>query len=266
MSTGTLLDRILEHGSLSVRFEPVLQITAASPRLDYLEALIRGPRHTSVESPDILFEYARNKGQSAAVDKACISAILRAARSLPRHVRLGLNVHASTLALDPEFLTFLSDASAAADIDPARLVVEIVEHAPPWDVGGFRNVLEGLRAIGAQIALDDVGLGHSNYLMILECRPNYFKIDRYFVDGCHADFHRQAVLKSVAMLAQAFGAKVVAEGVEKEVELDAVKGTGIDLIQGRLFGRALTLEEVLSSSFVAPAINPGGPARFAVAS
>jgi len=115
-----------------------------------------------------------------------------------------------------------------------RLVVEIVEHAPVWDVEAFRNVLGGLRAIGARVALDDVGLGHSNYLMILECRPDYFKIDRHFVHGAHADFYRQAVLRSVAQVAVPFGAQVVAEGVEAPEDLAAVRAAGIALAQGWL--------------------------------
>jgi EAL domain-containing protein (putative c-di-GMP-specific phosphodiesterase class I) len=243
---STLLDRILEPGGLSVRFEPILDVVTGEPRLHYLEGLIRGPRGTTVEAPDILFEYARKKGSAAVVDRACIAAILSAARALPHHAAIGFNVHASTLALDPEFLVFLGDEAATAGIEPSRIIVEIVEHAPPWDVAGFRNVLDGLRAIGARIALDDVGLGHSNFLMILECRPNYFKIDRYFVDGCRSDFHRQAVLRSVANLAQPFGAKVVAEGVERAADLDTLHGLGIDLVQGRLYGPSLGVDEALA--------------------
>src|SRR6185295_18002860 len=171
------------------------------------------------------------------VDRACVSTVLRAARSFRDDVQLGINVHASTLAMDPEFLMFLGDAAATSGIAVERLVIEIVEHAPPWDVRAFRNALDGIRSIGARIALDDVGLGQSNYMMIVECRPHYFKIDRYFVHGALTDFYRQAVLASVAQLARPFGARVVAEGVESEADLAAARAVGIDLVQGYLFGR-----------------------------
>jgi EAL domain-containing protein (putative c-di-GMP-specific phosphodiesterase class I) len=191
-----------------------------------------------VESPEVLFEYARRKNCSAHVDAACVRAALAEARQLPEDVRVGVNIHASTLALDPEFLNVVGDAASVNGINPTRLVLEIVEHAPPWDVAGFRNGLEGLRAIGARVALDDIGLGHSNYLMILECRPDYFKVDRHFVHGAHADFYRQAVLASVAHLARPFGAQVVAEGVERPEDLRAVRAAGIGLAQGWLLGAA----------------------------
>jgi EAL domain-containing protein (putative c-di-GMP-specific phosphodiesterase class I) len=238
MPDRTLMDRIVSPGALTAEFQPVFEVAEGRPRVHYLEALIRGPRGTSVEAPEVLFEYARRKNRSAEVDAACVRAVLFEARALPAAVPIGLNVHASTLALDPEFLNVVGDSASVNGIDPARLVIEIVEHAPPWDVAGFRNGLSGLRAIGARIALDDVGLGHSNYLMVLECRPDYFKVDRHFVHGAHSDFYRQAVLASVTQLARPFGARVVAEGVEALEDLRAAQAAGIDLVQGWLLGVA----------------------------
>jgi EAL domain-containing protein (putative c-di-GMP-specific phosphodiesterase class I) len=232
-----LIDLILEPGALSVRFQPVYDFSGPAPCWHYVECLIRGPRGTSVEQPEILFEYARRMNREAEADRASVATILAAARGLPAGTRLGINVHASTLARDPEFLPFLGDAVRQAGIAVDRLVIEIVEHAPPWDVAAFRNALDGLRSIGTRIALDDVGLGHSNFKMILECRPNYFKIDRYFVHGARTDFHRQAVLVSVAQLALPFAARVVAEGVETADDLLAVRAAGIDLVQGYYFGQ-----------------------------
>jgi EAL domain-containing protein (putative c-di-GMP-specific phosphodiesterase class I) len=238
MPERSLIDTILEPGALSVAFQPVFEVQGAGLRLHYLEALVRGPRRTAVEPADILFEYVRRKNRAADLDRACLHTVLAEARSLPDACRIGVNIHASTLAMDPEFLNVVGDALSLHGIDPARLVVEIVQHAPPWDVDGFRNGLAGLRDIGARIALDDIGLGHSNYLMILECRPDYFKIDRHFVNGARHDFYRQAVLASVAQLARPFGAQVVAEGVEDGGDLAAVRQAGIGLAQGFLLSEA----------------------------
>jgi EAL domain-containing protein (putative c-di-GMP-specific phosphodiesterase class I) len=231
-----LLDQVLEPGSLSVHFQPVLDVRAPRPRTHYFEALIRGPRGTSVESPSILFEYARKKNREAAVDRACLDAIFAAAAALPEETTLGVNVHASSLAMDEGFVDFLADTLARNRVSARRLIVEVVEHAPPWDVVTFRTAVKQLRALGAHIALDDVGLGHSNYMMVLECLPDYLKVDRYFVAGSHRDFHRRAVLASIAQLARPFGARVVAEGVEQVSDLVVLKRLGITLVQGFLFG------------------------------
>ena len=237
MNDRLLIDRLLEPGALEVRFQPVYEVKGTALRTDYVECLIRGPRGTSVEQPDVLFEYARKKNREAEVDRACIVAILEEARSLSTELRLGLNVHASTLARDPEFLPFLSDVATSTGTAIERLVIEIVEHAPPWDVTAFRTALEGLRDVGVSIALDDIGLGQSNFLMILECRPSYMKIDRHFVHGATNDFHRQAVLSCLAHLAGPFSARIVAEGVETEDDLATVRANGIGLVQGYLFGQ-----------------------------
>jgi EAL domain-containing protein (putative c-di-GMP-specific phosphodiesterase class I) len=255
MPDETLIDVILRPGALTAAFQPVFEAEGGAMKAHYFEALVRGPRGTSVESPDVLFEYARRKNRTAEVDRACLQAALGEARSLPSSSRIGINIHASTLAKDPEFLNMLGDAASAHGIEPARLVIEIVEHAPPWDVEGFRNGLEGLRAIGARIALDDIGLGHSNYMMILVCRPDYFKIDRYFVRGARDDFYRQAVLSSVAQLARPFGAQVVAEGVESNDDLEAARAAGIGLVQGWLLSGAHPARHFASNGH-----HPGGPA------
>ena len=63
-----------------------------------------------------------------------------------------------------------------------------------------------------RIALDDVGLGHSNFQMMVDAKPDYFKLDRYFVHGCHRDKYRRAVVASVAKLAEELDSSVVAEG------------------------------------------------------
>jgi EAL domain-containing protein (putative c-di-GMP-specific phosphodiesterase class I) len=250
VSERCLLDEILAPGGLSVCFQSVLEVQPGQAKTHYFEALIRGPQGTSAEAPAILFEYARRKSKESVVDRACVAAVLEAARGLPRNAVLGINVHASTLAMDAGFVAFLVDAARAQGFSAKRLVVEVVEHAPPWDVVGFRTALRTLKVLGARIALDDVGLGHSNFLMILECRPEYFKVDRHFVSGCHKDLHRRAVLASIAQLARPFGARVVGEGVEEPSDLAALRRLGINLVQGYLFGRPVPAAEL---SFETPA-------------
>jgi EAL domain-containing protein (putative c-di-GMP-specific phosphodiesterase class I) len=90
------------------------------------------------------------------------------------------------------------------------------------------------------IALDDVGFGHSNYALMLDVRPDYFKLDRRLVHGCHADPYRRAVIESVEALAAKVKARVIAEGVEVAPEVDALREMGISLAQGFLLSPALT--------------------------
>src|SRR5204862_240786 len=118
----------------------------------------------------------------------------------PGNPHLSFNTHASTLGRDPDFPAVLVAMADDVGIDPTRITIEIIEHAHGWDGVTFDRALRNLRSLGARIALDDVGLGHSNYQMMIDTHPQYLKIDRYFVHGAHADLDRRAVLDSIAQL------------------------------------------------------------------
>jgi EAL domain-containing protein (putative c-di-GMP-specific phosphodiesterase class I) len=90
-------------------------------------------------------------------------------------------------------------------------------------------------------------MGQSNYRMILDCHPDYFKVDRYVVQGCGTDAQRRAVLSSALRLAQSFSAHVIAEGVEEVCDFQAASNVGVDYVQGYLLARPLTVEALLES-------------------
>jgi EAL domain-containing protein (putative c-di-GMP-specific phosphodiesterase class I) len=246
----TLLDTLLEPGRLAVLFQPIFEVGTTRPQLFALECLIRGPQGTNAERPSVLFEYVRRKRAEAVVDRACVATALAEARKLPGLPRLSLNVHASTLGRDPGFRAFLLDHAREARIEPRRLVVEIVEHAPGFDLPSFRRTLTELREAGIAIALDDVGLGQSNYKMILDVRPDIYKLDRYLVNGAWSDPYRQVILDSLARMVRRLEARAVAEGVEDRNELVAVEAAGIDLVQGFLFARPISCAEILAAGYL----------------
>jgi EAL domain-containing protein (putative c-di-GMP-specific phosphodiesterase class I) len=247
---STLLDAILEPGRLSVVFQPIFEVGTARPHLHAVEALIRGPRGTNVERPAVLFEYVKRKVAEAPVDRACVASVLGEAGRFATVPMLSINVHASTLCRDTGFPAFFLDRAQAAGIDPARLIVEIVEHSPALDLPSFRLALGALRAAGVTIALDDVGLGNSNYKMILDVRPDIYKLDRYLVESAWNDPYRQVILDSLARMVRRLEARAVAEGVETAQELVAVEAAGIDLVQGFYFAQPLTRDELERSGYI----------------
>jgi EAL domain-containing protein (putative c-di-GMP-specific phosphodiesterase class I) len=258
VSSSSLLDTILEPDGLSVRFQPILELREDDAGLFALECLVGGPSATNLEPPDILLEYARRKRAESFVDRASLAAALRGAVAIPSDADLYVKVHATTLCHDPEFLNFLGDTATARGIRLARLIVGVVENAARSEVVGFQETLDALRHIGVRIALDDVGLGGSDCRMIVECRADYFKVDRHFVRGCDADPHRRAVLDSVSHLARRLGARVVAEGVEAAADLEAVARLGVDLVQGDYLCPALPAQELTRTSLLGESDAPAG--------
>jgi len=242
------LNAILAPGGLSVRFQPVIALNSSGPTLHALESLIRGPRETNLETADVLFEYVRLKHEESTVDRACVQMALQNAARLPAGLRISINVHASTLGRDRDFIFFLAQTAKEYGIPLTQLVIEIVEQKPFWEPS-LQVALNHLRQLSISIALDDVGLGYSNYRMMLDCRPDYFKIDSYVVRSSHADPYRKAVLCSIAQLAAQFNAQVVAEGVEDEADLKSVMEAGIGLTQGYYFAKPMTVEDFLASDW-----------------
>jgi EAL domain-containing protein (putative c-di-GMP-specific phosphodiesterase class I) len=243
----TIVDDLIVPGAIRMEFQPIVEITADGPRLYMLEALARGPRGTTMERPDVMFEYARRKGVEPQLDMICIAEALASFASLPGELDLSVNVHSSTLASIPDFARKVVECANAYGIAPRRLMLELVEHRNRWAAAPFQRALDEIRDAGIRIGLDDLGMGASNYHLFVDCRPDHIKIDRSIVAGCSDDAWRRAVLASVAGLAIAVGATPIAEGVETCADLAALDALGIRHIQGWLFARAMPAAELALS-------------------
>lgn len=233
-----------------VLFQPIFEPLEKGLQLYGLECLVRGPKGTHVEAADILFDYVRRKGEETRIDRACVEAILRAVQDIPGNHRIGINVHASTLGRDVEFPVFLRHTADSFAVNLSRVTVEIVEHTPSWDTPNFLRALDEIRQMGILVALDDVGLGQSNYRMILDSRPDVFKVDTYLVQDCCRDPYRRAVLESIIHLAHSFGARVIAEGIEEPEDFQTVAALGVDLVQGFLLARPMSADRLVASGLL----------------
>jgi EAL domain-containing protein (putative c-di-GMP-specific phosphodiesterase class I) len=242
---ANLLGKLLAPGALSTVFQPIYEINGISPVPIILECLSRGPASTNAAHAGVLFEYAQLKGAEHLVDRACITAALSIVPTIPYPKRFSLNVFAATLARDSGFTNWIAGVLSRVDLDPSNLVFEIVEHGEAWDTDLFLASLQNLRTMGATIALDDVGVGHSNFRRIIECDPDFLKLDQFIVRNCDRDNRRRALLRSLALLAADLGIRVVAEGVETEAELEVVRSHGIELLQGFLFSKPMPASAIL---------------------
>lgn len=245
-----LLDQILLPGGLSLLVQPIVHVTSQGRELHGVECLTRGPKFTLFERPDVLFDYVRRKKAELAVDWKVIRLALRECIVLPHFVRVSINVHASTLGRDREFVSNLRQHAQIAGMDPRRLTIEIVEHAPMWNKPQFRDNIDALRGTGVKIALDDVGAGQSNYHMILDATPDCFKVDSFVVKNVASDHRRRAIVASLVKLASELGSDLIVEGVEDEETLSVLRDLGVTLMQGYLFSRPVKVQQLLDGSWI----------------
>jgi EAL domain-containing protein (putative c-di-GMP-specific phosphodiesterase class I) len=240
MKEHSALDSLLAPGGIRPLYQPLYALTHGDPQLFAFECLSRGAQGTNFEKAPVLFEYVRLKRQEALVDRICIATALEQLPPMPPGTKVCVNVHASTLARDPGFIDFLARAIQKADLHPARVIVDVIQHAPSHDGDGFALAVKRLRTLGVAIALDDVGVGASNFKMLLDVSPDYLKLDRCIVDGCSEDSKRCAVIESLVELATRLHSTVVAEGIETDDDLVIVQSLGVRIVQGFLL--ALPME------------------------
>jgi len=230
------LGLLLNGEQLSTVFQPIFDISSPACEIWGLEALTRGPAGTHFERASVLFDYIRLKQEEVAADRCCITAAFAARqRLLPQSLpRLTLNVHAGTLERDRTFPAYVEKTASDYGIDTRDLVVEIIEQSTYFDSTHLIRALDDLRSLGVRISIDDLGLGQSNFKMILAVRPDYLKLDRYFIHGCADDRRRRALIESVQHIGVSLDCAVIAEGVERLEDLLTLRAMNISLIQGFL--------------------------------
>jgi EAL domain-containing protein (putative c-di-GMP-specific phosphodiesterase class I) len=229
-----VLDVMLRGDTSSTLFQPIYDVEGERFEVWAVEALTRGPAGTHFEPAPIFFDYVRLKREEVRVDRWCIASAFVRHASLNTSTHLSVNVHASTLERDPSFASFVESAAVTSDIDPAVLIIEIVEHSPYFDSSRILRALRDLRSLGAAIAIDDVGAGHANFRTILDAEPEYLKLDRYFVAGAAGDTLRQALIASTVQIARDFGALIIGEGVDDPADLIVLRDMNVPLVQGYL--------------------------------
>ncbi len=235
---------MLKPGFVSPMFQPIVDLTGVSHRVVAVEALARGPHGSVLEQPATLFLAARRAGLVTQLDRLCIASALEAARHLPLHLEIFLNVHPLTLSSDRNFAEFLVETAARTGIAPTRLVMEVLEHSRV-DQASCRHLCAAvsfLRSHGVRFAVDDVNGAPDDIRRSLALRPDFVKVDAHVVRGAQRDAAMRDVLHAIAEQAMEQGARVIAEGIEELRDLSATSAAGITLAQGFLLSRPAPVE------------------------
>jgi EAL domain-containing protein (putative c-di-GMP-specific phosphodiesterase class I) len=97
--------------------------------------------------------------------------------------------------------------------------------------------IANLRALGFQIALDDLGAGYAGLTSFTQLEPEYVKLDMSLVRDVHENSTKQKIIRSMVRLCHDMGKLIIAEGVERTEERDALVDLRCDLLQGYLFAK-----------------------------
>jgi EAL domain-containing protein (putative c-di-GMP-specific phosphodiesterase class I) len=226
------LKGVIGRRKLTAAFQPVRHLPDG--KIHGYEALIRGPYGSPLERPSVLFAVAHENEMAVELETLCLETIFK---NLPRAVSSGrLFVNASSQLLRHPI--FLDERNLKAiNRSHADVVVEISEKEMVGDYSSFAEIVRRIRGSRLQIAIDDAGSGYSGLETILNLRPDYIKVADSLVRNLEGDPIKREIIASLAAIGSRIGAIVVAEGIEREEERNALVDLGIPFGQGYLLGR-----------------------------
>ncbi|WP_129140569.1 EAL domain-containing protein [Modicisalibacter coralii] len=232
-ASAPTLSSIIDDARIDVHYQPIVAVHAG--RVFAYEALSRGPSGTPFARPVPLFQAAREAGLLASLESVCRERAVRDFVAEGLGERLFVNVSPEVL-LDPQHRSGdtrrLLDALGMA---PHRLVIELTEQSPGIDPTLMAEAVRHYQAMGFSIALDDLGEGYAGLRLWSQIAPDYVKLDRHFVSGLDADRIKRRFVRAIIDIAHGMGSQVIAEGVEREAELECLLELGADYYQGWLF-------------------------------
>jgi diguanylate cyclase (GGDEF)-like protein len=246
---------LIEQEQIHSLFQPILDGSTGEPI--GFEALSRGPSDSPLHTPDALFAAAARAGCLQDLERACTRSAIRSFAELDIQGRLFLNLLPETLLGWARFADWLAERLGAANVDPHCVVLELTEHGSVPQESALAAAIRPLRRMGCDIAIDDLGAGSSGLKTWSALRPEFVKVDRYFVAGIEEDPVRGEILRSVVEMGRATGSQVIAEGVEIAQQLSLVLDLGVDYVQGFLFGRPQSVPRIGAGAFPQQRTLPG---------
>jgi len=234
---------------LSLRFQ--LQVDTLRKQIYGVEVLLRW--HQADEGfipPDLFIPIAEESGQIYDIGKWVLKqSCLFMQRLLAEGYDLdhiSVNVSGNQF-LDKRFITDVSEILAETGLQGKHLELELTESVIMNDHTNTLEALHTLSNMGIALSVDDFGTGYSSLSYLKKLPVKTIKIDRSFVrDICHDDDDK-AITKSIIALGKALNLNIIAEGVEDIEQLHFLSTEDCSLIQGYLFSKPITADELLTT-------------------
>ncbi len=247
LSLKAELQRALEAGEFTLRYQPIMDLERGD--MAGMEALARWehPQRGTI-SPTEFVPLLEETGLIVQVGRlilgeACAWAA-RMQEECPREPPLSMAVNVSAKQLQrADFVDEVAEVLKETAIPPNSLTLELTESVMMQDMEVSLMRLEALRELGVKLAIDDFGTGYSSLNYVRELPVDILKIDRSFLADSNPQVEQMTA--SIIELAKIFNLRAVAEGVEREDQLERLQGIRCDFGQGFHFAQPLIPQEIL---------------------
>jgi diguanylate cyclase (GGDEF)-like protein len=241
----------IANGSVEVLYQPIVNL-ADNGTVVGIEALIRWapPSRLDVTTEEVV-RVAEESGLIVELDKyvlrrACLDA--HTMQSAKAGGPLAVHVNVSGLELAKAgYVEGVDGVLADTGWSPRQLVLEVTESVLDLDTPTATAALHELRARDVRIAIDDFGTGYSSLSRIQTLPPDLLKLDRSFIATITGDSPTPPLLRGIALLSNALGLPIVAEGVENACQAATVKSLGYSFAQGFYYGRPQSLAAIVAT-------------------
>ncbi|MNQ64686.1 Cyclic di-GMP phosphodiesterase Gmr [compost metagenome] len=237
-----------EQGQLRLHYQPKFDAINGQPV--GAEALLRWEHpQLGLLLPDKFIVLAEKTGLIIPIgdwvlDEACRQMSLWARQGY-NHWRIAVNLSALQFC-HAGLVGSVANALARHQLPANSLTLEITETTAMSDADASMTVLQELSEMGVDLSIDDFGTGYSSLMYLKRLPANELKIDRGFVRDLEQDSDDAAIVSAIVALGQALGLRIVAEGVETDLQQSFLTELGCDSLQGYLLGQPLPAEHFLA--------------------
>ena len=239
----------IEKEELSIAFQP--QIELIPKRLRGFEALIRWNSPVlGVVSPTEFIPIAEEMKLIIPIGQWILENAMLQFKKMQRdrNLEVILSVNLSIIQImDSHFLEMIKHALQIADFNPRNLELEITESVFINSMEYLTSVIAELKKMGIKVALDDFGTGYSSLSYLQRLPIDTLKIDKSFISDINHTVKNKQIVGTIISWVHKMDMYVVAEGVEDEIQLQYLKKQNCDCIQGYLYGKPMTMEELYAN-------------------
>lgn len=227
----------LERGEFHLEFQPIFDL--AGERILSCEALLRwtNRRHGSIP-PSEFIPIAEDNGLIVAIGSWVIREACRVASTWPGEIKIAVNLSPIQLRSANLPMVIMS-ALATSRLDANRLELEVTESVLLDDIEASLAALDAINRLHVRTTLDDFGTGYSSLSYLTKFPFQTLKIDRTFITDLEQSPASVAIVQTVIELAAKLGMRTVAEGVETQAQLDQLRRTRCDAVQGYLLAKPM---------------------------
>lgn len=232
------LRRAVAGGEFAIDYQPIVAL--ADGRVTGFEALVRWDHPVRGRLlPDRFLAEAENIGTIVEIDRFVLAEACRQIRAWQLQCgdsSLTVSVNLSSKHFASEHLVDeIRDALDRNRLDPRSLKLEITETALMEHLDSTTATIANVDALGVELYIDDFGTGYSSLSYLARLPLRILKVDRSFVAQVAANPRSTEIARSIVTLAHNLGLKALAEGIERESQLETFAAFGCEFGQGFWF-------------------------------